>query len=431
MELTLQRGELNPENFFKKAEVFAATKGFKKVLLEEGVLPSWAEKEDLTKEEMELVRQDDEAKHFLIMSCRGDAFAIIESYETAYQMFQALKDRYDSKKTKDLVKATTKLEKCYMKSDIDDPYLWIVEMERLNREVEKCENGSRRSEEQMQATILARLPKRRYESVITSLNGKIGTKGFDNKDFIAEIIGHYEMFVEPFKNRKNRENQDQRENKERGKHLALNTTSGKGAWRTFKGKCNKCGRQGHRARDCRSNGNSNNSGEKDIEKPKVKCYSYGGFGHIARDCPKKEESSGMFAGMTIHGPDIQEDDVKKNQEAKTEYFDTNKFAIELLQEIADYNRKKRSVLKDIREFKWKPRKYNKFQQLKSQKKKVKKKAMSWADMCETSDEEDMTMSTKMRTEELFLMRKTLFTRWTKQAMEQNGCGMRKYLLQIH
>ena len=275
-----------------------------------------------------------------------------------------------------------------MKSDIDDPYLWIVEMERLNREVEKCENGSRRSEEQMQATILARLPKRRYESVITSLNGKIGTKGFDNKDFIAEIIGHYEMFVEPFKNRQNRENQDQRENKERGKHLALNTTSGKGAWRTFKGKCNKCGRQGHRARDCRSTGNSNNSGEKDIERPKVKCYSCGGFGHIlARDFPKKEES-GMFVGMTIRGADIREDDVKKNQDAKSEYFDTNKFAIELLQEIADYNRKKRSVLKDIREIKWKPRKYNKFQQVISQKKKVEKKTMSWADMCETSDEEE-------------------------------------------
>jgi hypothetical protein len=55
-------------------------------------------------------------------------------------------------------------------------------------------------------TILARLPKRRYESVITSLNGKIGTKGFDDLDFIAEIIGHYEMLMEPFKNRQNREN---------------------------------------------------------------------------------------------------------------------------------------------------------------------------------------------------------------------------------
>ena len=58
------KGGVEPREFFKKAEVFAATKGFKKVLLEEGVLPSWAEKEDFTKEEMELVRQDDEAKHF-------------------------------------------------------------------------------------------------------------------------------------------------------------------------------------------------------------------------------------------------------------------------------------------------------------------------------------------------------------------------------
>ena len=44
----------------------------------------------------------------------------------------------------------------------------------LNREVGKCENGTTRSQEQIQATILARLPKRRYEAVITSLNGKMG-----------------------------------------------------------------------------------------------------------------------------------------------------------------------------------------------------------------------------------------------------------------
>jgi hypothetical protein len=31
-------------------------------------------------------------------------------------MYQALENRYDTKKKKDLVKATTKLEKCYMKS---------------------------------------------------------------------------------------------------------------------------------------------------------------------------------------------------------------------------------------------------------------------------------------------------------------------------
>ena len=233
------KGGLEPREFFMKAEVFAATKGFKRALLEDKVSPSWSGKDELlTDEEEEMMRQDDEAKHFLIMSCRGDAFAIIESHETAHQMYQALKDRYDSKKTKDLVKATTKLEKCYMKSDLDDPHLWIMEMERLNREVEKCENGTRRSDEQMEATILARLPKRRYESVIASLNGKIGMKGFTHKDFISEILGHYEMFVEPFKNRQGRENQTdekgsaentwrsiRRVEKEVGAHLKESATS--------------------------------------------------------------------------------------------------------------------------------------------------------------------------------------------------------------
>jgi hypothetical protein len=54
--------------------------------LEDRVLPSWSRKEELlTDEEEELMRQDDKAKHFLIMSGRGDAFAIIESHKTAHQ----------------------------------------------------------------------------------------------------------------------------------------------------------------------------------------------------------------------------------------------------------------------------------------------------------------------------------------------------------
>ena len=381
------KGGLEPRKFFMKAEVFAATKGFKRALLEDKVSPSWSGKDELlTDEEEEMMRQDDEAKHFLIMSCRGDAFAIIESHETAHQMYQALKDRYDSKKTKDLVKATTKLEKCYMKSDLDDPHLWIMEMERLNREVEKCENGTRRSDEQMEATILARLPKRRYESVIASLNGKIGMKGFTHKDFISEILGHYEMFVEPFKNRQGRENHDGRE-RERGKHLALNTSSGKGGWRAFKGKCNKCGKQGHRAQDCRTNINNNDNGERENAKLRVKCYNCGGFGHIAKECPKKVES-GMFVGMTIHGAESQEDDVMENVNSTQDYyFDTDKFARELLQDIAVYNNMKRAVLKDIRDFK-RERRDSKQAQVKIQRGQKVSKTMSWADMCETSDEED-------------------------------------------
>ena len=143
----------------------------------------------------------------LLASCYGDAYKIIESLEAAFEMFQALKNHYDSKKLKDLVKVTAKQEKCYMKSDLEDPYLWILEMERLNRDlVEKCDGGTKRSDMQMKATILSKLPKRRYESVITLFNGKMGTEDFSYQDFIVGITDHYDLFVEPFKNRVNHEN---------------------------------------------------------------------------------------------------------------------------------------------------------------------------------------------------------------------------------
>ncbi|KAI2500191.1 hypothetical protein MHU86_14266 [Fragilaria crotonensis] len=245
------KGGMEPREFFKKAEVFAASKGFERGLLEKLKLPSPGAVE-LTREEEQAQKWNNDARNFLIMSCQGDAFAIIEAEETANDMWKALKSRYDSKKTKDLVKATTQLEKCYMKNDMEDPHMWILELERLNREVGKCENGTMRSQEQMQATILARLPKRRYEAVITSLNGKIGREGMDHQDFVEEIAGHYQMFIEPFKGRI-QEKRDEKGGDRNQKHLALTTTGGRNSWRQFKGKCNKCGKQGHKARDCKSN----------------------------------------------------------------------------------------------------------------------------------------------------------------------------------
>jgi hypothetical protein len=105
------KGGMEPREFFKKAEVFAASKGFVRGLVEE--LPS-PEAEELTKDEEQAQKWNNDARNFLIMSWQGDAFTIIEAEETAYDMWKALKSRYDSKKTKDLVKATTALEKCYM-----------------------------------------------------------------------------------------------------------------------------------------------------------------------------------------------------------------------------------------------------------------------------------------------------------------------------
>jgi hypothetical protein len=48
---------------------------------------------------------------------------------------KTLKSHNDSKGMKDLLKATTMLEKLYTTNEMDDPLMWILEFKRLNREV--------------------------------------------------------------------------------------------------------------------------------------------------------------------------------------------------------------------------------------------------------------------------------------------------------
>ena len=113
--------------------------------------------------------------------------------------------------------------------------------------------------------------------------------------------------MEPFKSRQNRENQEQRENKEKGKHLALNTISGKCDGEPLKVNATSVEDKAmeQETAEAMATGTTVEKA-KETEKPKVKCYSCGGFVHIERECTKKEES-GLFVGMTIHGADIRED----------------------------------------------------------------------------------------------------------------------------
>ena len=56
--------------------------------------------------------------------------------------------------------------------------------------------------------------------------------------------------------------QKSRRTRERARtHVAPNMSSEKGGWHAFKVKSNKCGKQGYRARDCRTNIINNNNSE--------------------------------------------------------------------------------------------------------------------------------------------------------------------------
>ncbi len=88
----------------------------------------------------------------------------------------------------------------------------------------------------------------------------------------------------------------------------------------FKGDCRKCGKQGHKAADCRGNANAGEGkgkgGGKDNSN--VTCYKCQEKGHYARECPnKKKEEFGLFCGAIcqemIDGEyDLDNEEVEEN-----------------------------------------------------------------------------------------------------------------------
>jgi hypothetical protein len=91
---------------------------------------------------------------------------------------------------------------------------------------------------------------------------------------------------------------------ESGKALNVNNKTKKKAWwgsKRFKGDCQKCGKQGHKAANCWSGTggcNEQNRGKTPTGHQNRKCYQCNKVGHIAVNCPNKNKETGLVAFAT-------------------------------------------------------------------------------------------------------------------------------------
>ena len=232
-----------------------------------------------------------EAYDILIHRTTGVPFAFVCKETNAYKAYTKLTDKYQPKQESDLIRLTNEFNKCVLEDTDEDPDVFFIRLDNLNERFTAIKAEYTKKDHELKAHLLVSLPDD-YDIVLTVISGK--KAGYSYEDMKEKIQEYWKV------------NFEQDTTTKKKSHLALATqTRGNGSnWKNFKGTCNKCGKQGHKAVDCWSKKTGNGGGGQGGRQggngsDNRKCYNCNKIGHISRNCPaKKANEQGMFCGVT-------------------------------------------------------------------------------------------------------------------------------------
>ena len=237
--------------------------------------------DEIEKTAEEKKKMNSMAYNDLLLSMTEDvSFGLVdESASTTYPEGDArtawgkLMQRYESQSNASRVKLMGQFSGSRLKKNKDDPDTWISELELMRIRLKKM--GTPIDDEYLMMHIMNNLPSA-YDSLIENLEDRLDSVldplTLDNlRDKISEKY-------EKIKRRKGWESGSDSEKDEEKALFA----------KTFKGRCNKCGKFGHKAAECRSGGNKDGKrigkGRQGGGKFQGKCYHCGKIGHREADC---------------------------------------------------------------------------------------------------------------------------------------------------
>ena len=224
-----------------------------------------------------------EAISDLTIACEGEAWEIVQNMEnddaSANDTWQALKQEFQPEGIDDYVDLTNRFKTCEMESGEENPRKWIRRLQGINRRLGEIDIIHKHDDVEMIAEIFLKLPKN-YSEFITSCNLRRGEVGnVSLQDMIKDLQRYYKRTVRSEEQGNGIKGEREAFYEERNT-VEARTQGFVNYSKAFKGLCNKCGKKGHKAIDCRVR-------EANYEKghtSNIKCYSCGNIGHMARDC---------------------------------------------------------------------------------------------------------------------------------------------------
>jgi hypothetical protein len=297
---------------------------------------------DLSVEENEKANR--EAISDLTIVCEGEAWEIMHDVETedasAYEKWEALKQAFHPEEIDDYVDLTNEFKLCKMENEYEDPKIWIRKLTAINRRLGAINDKHKHDNVQMIAEIFLKLPLC-YSEFVTGCN----LRGASTGTVAAMVKDLTRFYKRTIKSQVGEKNKGQKQafiaigrcpnydNKERFVNYSK-----------FKGLCNKCGKQGHKALDCRvkpenytkanpskggnyfktSNGHFKTNNKVFSDKSNLTCWNCQKKGHVARDCKEPKANQGMFIGnMDYYFEDLASYDSEYEEGEVTDFSSAN------------------------------------------------------------------------------------------------------------
>jgi len=298
-----------------KFEMRAKQRGYAKILtgVQTGVPnPNEEEPTDEALKKLYKLQANGYCDLLLAMKDKASFNLVKEANSHLHEAWEALKTKYAPSTKADTVRLmaqfqTSKLEN--VKHDVDE---WVSSVEILRQELKGL--GKTIDDDDFIIQILAGLPEE-YMEITHSLTKDLESGTLTPKKMRAELKDRYKT-MKGF-------------NKWSDKDVALNMTDkpqqGGGGFKKhykkpFKGRCNNCGKIGHKAADCwdreenkskrpnnwkspkkpdNNNNNNNNNNSGGSGRFGGKCWNCGERGHTSANCPKKDNDEVNIANEKV------------------------------------------------------------------------------------------------------------------------------------